>query len=63
MDSRTCPLCTTPILATAVNFAQLVAFPSHSRFSLKKLSLVVPGGGEQFHVCEGGCVTVGCRRV
>lgn len=42
MDSRTCPLCTTPMLATAVNLAQLVALPSQSRFSLRKLSRVVP---------------------
>ena len=36
------PLWMTPSPAVALNFAQLVARDSHSRFSLKNVSTVVP---------------------
>ena len=35
-------LCITPKLAVAVNFAQFVARPSHSKLFLRNVSLVVP---------------------
>jgi len=42
IDSCTCPLCTTPIEPTVLNLAQFFALPSHSRFSRRKVSRVVP---------------------
>ena len=42
MDSCTCPLCTTPMEPTVLNLAQFFALPSHSRFSRRKVSRVVP---------------------